>query len=86
MKVKFFDEAEDLHIGILGVLHLAVSIQDAMAEMFSALFVSANRVDVGVRSLDDRAGAWAANLMTESPVARHILVNAGLWPEPNREA
>lgn len=81
MKIDFFDEEEDFHTGILGILHLVVSIQDSLAEMFNGLFTNASPVDVGLRSLETNAEAWAAKLMAQSPKSHHILIEAGLWPK-----
>ena len=79
LKVNFFDETEDVNIGILSLLHLVITIQDSLAQMFAALFTGVSRTDVGLGSFEEKAGTWAHDLMAKSPVAKQILTTIGLW-------
>lgn len=80
MNLNFFDARVDAAVGILGILHLVVFVQDAISRMFADLFHGAP-IDVGLASLERMAGDWARDTMLESAEARTHMVELGLWPD-----
>ena len=80
MRLEFFDDSSDVALGVLGVLHLVVTIQDSLARMFATLFVDTTVLDVGLDSLRRSAGEWARQTMRISPFYRDGLQKMGLWP------
>jgi len=80
MKLNFFDEPVDTDVGVLGVLHLVVFVQDALAQMFASLF-RCQRLEVGLRSLEAMAGGWAQSTMLKGPGIKTALIELGIWPD-----
>jgi hypothetical protein len=79
LRYNFFDDSLDVAIGILGILHLVVVIQDSLAQMFATLFPGTSRLEVGLLSLETRAGDWARETMARSTAAATDLKDLGLW-------
>ncbi len=86
MKLNVFDEPTDVAVGVLGVLHLVVVIQDCLARLFANTFPNLSRIDVGLTSLETGMGEWAGSVMRESIQAHDALRVLGLWPESYAEA
>ncbi len=80
MRLEFFDDSNDVALGVLGVTHLVVTIQDSLARMFTSLFVDTIVLHVGLDSLRRSAGEWARQTMRICPFYRDGLQKMGLWP------
>lgn len=80
LKLNFFDDSVDMAVGVLGILHLVVFIQDALAEMFAKLFRT-DRLDVGLPTLETNASDWARATMEQGPGIKAVLMQLGLWPD-----
>lgn len=83
MNLKVFDGAEDVYLGILGVLHLVARVQDSLARIVRSLFVPSDKIDVGPTSLRKNAGDWAQRIMDADLQSRWFLQSVGLRPQAN---
>lgn len=80
MKLNFFDEPIDMAVGVLGILHLVVFVQAALAEMFANLF-GCDRIEVGLHSFEVNAGDWVRATMEQGPGIKAALIELGLWSD-----
>ena len=78
LRVEFFDERVDAAVGILGILHLVVFVQDAIANMFATLF-GGEPIEVGLPSLEGAAESWVRETMLAGPGPKDHLIELGLW-------
>jgi hypothetical protein len=76
--LNFFDSASDVELGLVGLLHLAIVTQDALAEMFAGLF-QAPRLDMGRQDFEEKAASFVDTVSLRGPYFVWALRTIGLW-------
>jgi hypothetical protein len=77
--LNFFDDSDDVAVGILGVLHLVILAQDSVSRMLDDLFPEAPFVDVGLSSFEEQSLDWARSA-SRTAYGLNMLVELGAWP------
>jgi hypothetical protein len=81
IRLQFFDDNSFHWASVLALLHLLVTLQDAIARMFAALFVNIEIVaeHFGLADFRELHVKSARKALDAEPVLYELLVDIGLW-------
>lgn len=81
VELKFFDEDWEHWASVLGLLHLLIVVQDALAKMFAARFVNCDVVadDYGLTRFQSSHAIKAREAAAVNSQAAFIVNDLGLW-------